>query len=770
MLLGALSLAAAHSVAAQCTAVASDLESWWTGDTDASDLQDGNDGTLQNGAKLVAGKVGNAFSFPGAGAFVNIPDAPNLNSTTATWDFWLQTTQSGAAVGVIGKHDASGSTHGFTFILQPNGTITAQIKDNNSGVATQLTSARAVNDGLFHHIALTLQSGGISRLFIDGTLETSQETLSFTFGQTPLRFGTMSDPFWTSLIGSLDEVQYYDRILSQAEIQSVFNAGSKGNCKQPVITGPTTATATVGKLFVYQFETTRATTLGVTKLPPPLTFDSNLAAIVGTPSSAGTFQVGLSATNSSATTNGTLTITVQPAPSSGPVITSSTSATGRTGTDFKFQVTTTGASPAARLSIKGLPPGLTFDPITGLISGIPTTDASAAVTLTITDGSLTTTGKLQLTFTSDATVPVIVSPSTAIIARGQRFTYTIRAPANALPADVTIYSLIGTLPTGLSFDKKSGVISGSFTGNAEHDLGPPDRDFLSGGVISNVQLFATNSHGTSTTPLVFFSAPVGAVNISTRLSVGTGDNVLIGGFILAGNAPKKLLLRAVGPSLQAGGKPVPGALQDTKLELYKGATLLGSNDDWRSNQEKEIIDTTVPPTDNRESAIVATLESKNTGYTAIVRGKNNTTGIGLAEIYDLGTASLDSSSTSRLANISTRGTVLTGNDVMIGGFIISGASTKVIARGIGPELTKQGVAGALQDTTLELRNGAGSLIIGNDDWRSTQQQQIIDTKVPPSDDRESAVVLTLPPGNYTAIVRGKDDSTGVALVEVYSLQ
>jgi hypothetical protein len=221
--------------------------------------------------------------------------------------------------------------------------------------------------------------------------------------------------------------------------------------------------------------------------------------------------------------------------------------------------------------------------------------------------------------------------------------------------------------------------------------------------------------------------------------------------------------------LKANGQQVAGALQDTTLELYQGATLIGSNDDWRSSQEQEIKDTTVPPTDDRESAIVATL-APNTGYTAVIRGKSGATGVGLAEVYDLGTASLDSSSSSRLANISTRGTVLTADNVMIGGFIVSGANTKVLARAIGPSLTAQGVAGALQDTILELRDGSGSLVIANDDWRSTQEQQIKDTTIPPTDDRESAVVATLPPGNYTAVVRGKNDATGVGLVEVYSLQ
>ena len=192
------------------------------------------------------------------------------------------------------------------------------------------------------------------------------------------------------------------------------------------------------------------------------------------------------------------------------------------------------------------------------------------------------------------------------------------------------------------------------------------------------------------------------------------------------------------------------------------------NDDWRSNQEQIIRDTTIPPADDRESAIVIGLDPGN--YTAIVAGKNGATGIALVEVYDLGTASLDTSSNAKLAQISTRGFVETGDNVMIGGFIISVQATRVIVRAIGPSLTPFGIANALANPTLELRDGSGSLIFSNDDWRSTQEQQIIDTGVPPTDDRESAIVATLNPGNYTAIVAGKNNTTGVALVEVYALQ
>ena len=598
---------------------------------------------------------------------------------------------------------------------------------------------------------------GVARLNSDGTLDT---TFSLTGVGYYDSFGDPADVVFANrttayLVGTF-------RRPGEALPFAVTRIATP-----PIITSPLTATGIVGQQFTYQFEAPGATSLGVTGLPGGLSFNAGLSAVVGTPAAAGTFQAGLSASNAAGTTTATLTITVQPAPSSGPVITSSTSATGRVGRAFSFQVATTGGSPSTRVSADVLPPGLSIDAITGLISGIPTAEGSSAVTLTVTDGNLTATSILQLTFTADPALPVIVSSGTASVTTGQAFSYKIDAPATSDPSDVTTYSLIGTLPTGLSFDPKTGTISGIFNGNPQNDGRPPAWKDLSGGIISNVQLFATNSHGTSTIPLLFTLAPKGAVNISTRIAVGSGDNVLIGGFIITGNAPKQVIIRAIGPSLSANGARIPGALQDPTLELHYGDTILGYNDNWRDSQENEIIATQIPPTDEHESAMIATLIPGN--YTAVLRGKDNTTGIAVVELYDLGTASIDSASKAQLAQISTRGTVLNDDNVMIGGFIVSGVSTKVIVRAIGPSLNGI-VPGTLQDTMLELHDGSGSLIFANDDWRTTQEQQIKDTGVPPTDDRESAIVATLDPGNYTAIVRGKNGTTGVALVEVYGLQ
>jgi hypothetical protein len=242
--------------------------------------------------------------------------------------------------------------------------------------------------------------------------------------------------------------------------------------------------------------------------------------------------------------------------------------------------------------------------------------------------------------------------------------------------------------------------------------------------------------------------------------VETGDNALIGGFIITGTQPKKVIVRAIGPSLSS---MFPGALTDPTLELRNSSGgLIRSNDNWRSDQEAEIIATTIPPSDDLESAIVATLPANGSAYTAIVRGVNDGTGIGVVEVYDLNQAA-----DSKLANISTRGLVQTGDNVMIGGVIVLGQnSLRVIVRAIGPSLP---VPGALSDPTLELRDGNGALLAANDNWRSDQEAEIIATTIPPSNDLESAIVRNLAPGNYTAIVRGANNATGVAAVEAYNL-
>jgi len=252
-------------------------------------------------------------------------------------------------------------------------------------------------------------------------------------------------------------------------------------------------------------------------------------------------------------------------------------------------------------------------------------------------------------------------------------------------------------------------------------------------------------------------------NISTRLVTKTGENVAIGGFIIAGSGPKTVLIRGLGPSLAAF---VPNPLQDPTLELHQGSLVIASNDDWQDTPNVGQIPAGFEPADPRDSVIIATLLPGP--YTVVQAAKDATGGIGLLEIYDI-----DSAGDAMLANISTRGLVQTGDEAMIGGFILQGGTegSTVVVRAIGPSLASFGIGNALTDPTLELHDANGALIQANDNWRddAVQADELITIGFAPGNDLESAMVAILPPSAYTAIVAGKG-GTGVALVEVYNLQ
>jgi len=373
--------------------------------------------------------------------------------------------------------------------------------------------------------------------------------------------------------------------------------------------------------------------------------------------------------------------------------------------------------------------------------------------------------------------------------------FGLHHPGGYLPPDIpsylrrstgTITSTNGTcLVTGYRSDWTSGVTepgsSGSGLWNSDGDL---------------VGVLSCGSAGTCSNPYDNYSkfadfysqiqpyidsgTPAYLGNISTRSFVQTGDNVLIGGFIVQGTTPKRVIIRAIGPELGQYG--VPNPLTDPTLELHdSNGALIASNDNWQTtiiggiitqDQVQDIQNSGHAPGDSRESAIIANLPAGN--YTAIVRGVSNTTGVALVEVYDLGTGA-----DSILGNISTRSLVQTGDNVMIGGFIVQGTTPKrVIIRAIGPELSQYGVPNPLADPTLELHDGNGALIASNDNWQTTiiggiiTQDQVDDIQNSghaPGDPSESAIIANLPPGNYTAIVRGVNSTTGVALVEAYDL-
>jgi hypothetical protein len=253
--------------------------------------------------------------------------------------------------------------------------------------------------------------------------------------------------------------------------------------------------------------------------------------------------------------------------------------------------------------------------------------------------------------------------------------------------------------------------------------------------------------------------PAMLANISSRLRVEKGDNVLIGGFIVTGSQPKRLMVRAIGPSI-----PVAGSLADPRLEIYKGTTLLATNDNWReAANNQEMTQSKLAPARELEAAVLGMFDSG--AYTAIVSGAGAGTGVSLVEVYDL-----DQTVEARLANIATRGLIQGGDNILIGGLIVAGFEPqKVLVRATGPSLN---VPGKLLDPVLELRDANGALIQVNDNWiDSPNKQAIIDSTIPPANEFESAIVVTLPAyaASYTAVVRGGNTTTGIAVVEVYAL-
>jgi uncharacterized protein GlcG (DUF336 family) len=265
-------------------------------------------------------------------------------------------------------------------------------------------------------------------------------------------------------------------------------------------------------------------------------------------------------------------------------------------------------------------------------------------------------------------------------------------------------------------------------------------------------------------PPLFSAAAETLANISTRVSAGTDDNRLIGGFIITGTAPKKVIVRAIGPSL--GDFGVPLALADPALELRNSAgALIAANDNWTDSQQAEIEFSGLAPTNELESAVIRTLTPG--AYTALIAGKDGGTGTALVEVYDL-----SPTSDSTLGNISTRGAVGPQSDVLIGGFIVNGTTgnTRVLVRGVAPSLGAAGVQNPMPDPILQLRDGNGLLIAENDNWREGPELEIQESHLAPSNDLESAIITTLPSGAYTAIIQDRNGHSGIGLFEVFNLK
>jgi hypothetical protein len=370
------------------------------------------------------------------------------------------------------------------------------------------------------------------------------------------------------------------------------------------------------------------------------------------------------------------------------------------------------------------------------------------------DGTASTRGCL-----GDASAKLIVLSFTLT---GVPYPYSMTGYLNSSNARATLTGETGTIfeRVGNTTLSESGTLPpGNYTLSVNVSASSPGGPTF---VTANFT-FALDGPMSTPTPTPTPIPVTRATNLSTRLLVGTGNDVGIGGFIVTGSGPRHLLIRGIGPFLSQFG--ILNVLSDPSLQVYGSPPCFQTltNNNWRDTQEGEIIGTGRAPSYDLESAIVADLAPGS--YTAILRGTADTTGVGLFEVYDL-----TPNQESRLANVSTRGNVRTGDDIMIGGFILEGSdgADAIIVRGIGPSL--YGPPGTLlSDPRLELRDSNGQLIIENDNWMDDPNQAAIIQAVglAPTNNLESAIAATLMPSNYTALLSGVNNGAGVGLVEVY---
>jgi uncharacterized protein GlcG (DUF336 family) len=348
----------------------------------------------------------------------------------------------------------------------------------------------------------------------------------------------------------------------------------------------------------------------------------------------------------------------------------------------------------------------------------------------------------------------------------------------ALPNGITIFPggfplyrngvLIGAI--GISGD---GVDQDDIVGaSGTRDFLAPDPiradQFVFKGARLPYAKFPRDATGTNGKVEMVTAAPITgaprAVSVSTRANVGTGTNQVIAGFTVVGSGSKQLLIRALGPSLTGFG--VPGALSDPTLTLCNSAgASLAFNDDWNLAANSGQIPPQLRPTDSREAAILTTLPAGS--YTAIEAGKGGTSGIGLADVYEL-----DSTTASQLASVSGRARVQIGSGVLIGGLTVTAqnGSLPVLLRALGPSLAAFGIATPLSDPVLEIHNASGALVVTNDNWKQSQQAAIRATGLAPPNDKDSAILINLVPGMYTAIVRDASGGSGIALFQAYNLR
>ena len=545
---------------------------------------------------------------------------------------------------------------------------------------------------------------------------------------------------------------------------SVFAIAIAPPAAVPVITSTASGNnpANVGTEFpTYTVGATGSpTSYTATGLPPGLTLNALTGAINGTPTTAGTYVVALSATNSAGTGTSSLTITVAAA-NALPVFTNPATAPGTVGTAINYTLGATGLPTS--YTATGLPPGLTLNTLTGGITGTPTTAGTYVVTVTATNSTGTSTTSITFTVAGAGTAPVITGPATAPGGVGTAVYYTIGATGSP-----TSYTATG-LPPGLTLNTLTGTITGTPT--------------TAGTYVATVN--ATNSTGTSTTTLTWVITPLGfshIVNFSARALSGSGSDTLVVGFVVLGDA-KNLLIRGIGPDLASFG--VTDFLAAPILTLFDASGgVLATDSGWGVNSSGQndaaLISSTAAsvgafslPSGSLDSALLVTVN--NGAHTTGLLTTNGAAGVGLIEIYDTG-----GNPNASLVNVSARMNVTAGSGVLIAGLVIGGSESKtVLIRGIGPTLSEFGVSGVLADPQITVFSGS-TQIASNANWNNgtgaSSAAQLVSTSAEvgafplASGSRDAALIVTLQPGPYTVQVTSVSGATGVALIEVYDTQ
>ena len=535
-----------------------------------------------------------------------------------------------------------------------------------------------------------------------------------------------------------------------------FTLTIRAPASAPAVTSSLTAAGTVGTAFTYQIVATNSpVSYNVINLPVGLALNSTSGAITGTPFAPGAFKVKVSANNATGSGSETEVVVTLAAAAGAPVISSAATASGASGAIFNYQAAAAGGVTA--WSASNLPAGVDIDAVTGLVSGTPAVDGIFNATLTARNATgVSEPFALRVTVSPNAATAAVTSPAAASVTTGGAFSYQIAAGNAPLSYNAT------DLPAGLTLDAATGVISGTVRTPGTYVIGVSANNASGPGPVTNLTVTVAGADVTVSTNLT---------SISTRARVGTGSNVLIAGFAVSGTEPKAVLIRAVGPTL--GGFGLTGLLIDPVLELFRNdRSTLAVNDSWGSEGNAAAITATSArvgafslPSGSTEAVISVTLPPGN--YTVQVRGAADGTGIGLVEVYDAGTGTENS----RLSSISSRAEVGVGGNILIAGFVVRGTESKtILIRGVGPGLSAF-IAGAVANPKLELFRGQ-TMINENDDWTDPAIAAAAarsGTFTLATGSRDAALLVTLPPGTYTAQVSGVGGSTGVALIEVYEV-